>query len=301
MSATTLAERAAKLANGAAPAASLPVPTPAQLMSVPDPADDVETYDGDDYPVPAQVPAHVAWHRVMCDVRSIAKEREVTKGPAQFKFRGIEEVTQAFSGSLRKHGVIVGPVGAKASYTTSSSKSGTSMRECAVVVTWAVIGPMGDMMPTTFETAGEAVDYSDKSTTKAQSIALRTLLLTLGMVPVSDPEPEMESAEIERGEPGVSPQAYLAEITNPHTPRERMREIYNELGRYRLVNSVVEHEGVAVELGPLFLRVSGERWPKPKPATPQHREHPAGEWLDGCEGCIAESADVDQKLAGGAS
>lgn len=298
MSAEPLAVRAAKLANGSVRTEDVP--------PVPDaaPEQDDEDFAGG-YPTPEQVPVHVAWHRVMCDVRAIAKNRRVTSGPAKFAFRGIEDVVQAFSASVRRHGVIVAPSAVVPTYTTSSSKQGTVMRECSVVCNWTVVGPMGDVLPVPLQTAGEAADYSDKATTKAQSIAQRTLLLVLGMVATDDPEPEAQSAEIERGDPGVSPQAYLAEITNPYTPKERFRQIYNELGRHRLLGEVVEFEGESGTLQALYAKIGNERWPKPTAAeSPQQQAltahtgaHDESDYSPSCAACIAEQAEADRQAA----
>lgn len=293
---TTLADRAARLAGDQA------APVPEFAL---EPQEMPQAEGPRVYYKPEQIPVHEAWNRVMQDVTYIKKNRQVTSGPAKFAFRGIEDVVQAIGASVRRHGVIVAPTRVVPSYTTSSSKSGTAMRECTVVVTWTVIGPMGDAMPTTFESAGEAADFSDKSTTKAQSIAERTLLVILGMIPTDDPEPELESAEMMRGDARVSPHAYYAEITNPMTPRERFRQIYNELGQHRLVDTAMEHEGEQVTLGKLFMRVGEQRWPKkpeapapvPRPVLPAHDPHPAGEWADGCPGCMAESVAIDQEAA----
>jgi ERF superfamily len=296
---STLAERAATLAGS---------PPPQQFPAAPAYAPDPELAEAPrTYAKPEQIPVHEAWNRVMQDVTYISKSRQVTTGPAKYAFRGIEDVVQAFGAAQRRHGIIVGPTKVVPSYTTSSSKNGTAMRECTVVVTWTVIGPMGDTMPVQFESAGEASDHSDKSTTKAQSIAERTLLVILGMVPTNDPEPELESAEMVRGDAAVTPRGYLAEITNPMTPKERFRQIYNELGQHRLTDTLVEHGGEQVPLGKLFLRTAEARWPKAPqqpaapappepPAMPDHTDHLPGIFDEHCAACFA-SAEIDRRAA----
>lgn len=302
---SALAQQAARLANGNGPARQdeVPVPTPGQLMGQDTTEDEFDELADGHYPTPEQVKVHVAWHRVMCDVRAIAKNRRVTEGKAKFAFRGVEDVVQAFAGPLRRHGVIVAPTAVTTSYTSSTSKSGTGMRECTATVSWAVIGPMGDVLPVPLASAGEGMDYQDKATAKAEAIALRWFLTTLGMVPTGDPEPEAESAQIERGN-SSSPHvhAYYAEITDPGTSFERFRQIYHELDKHQLVPSMVEHQGQRTSLGALYMRVRNERWPRQQPqqsGAPAHRDHPEGEWMDGCEGCIAESRAMDQQAAGG--
>lgn len=297
MTSATLASRAASMARPSGEEQAQYVP-PAEPEA---PAVGEVEFDEEaplDYPVPEQVPVHVAWHRVMCDITHIAKTRKVAEGKLKYSFRGVEDVVQAFAASLRRHGVIVAPSEVRTTYTSSSSRGGTTMRECTVVIKWKVLGPTGEELPIPLESAGEAMDYQDKSTTKAQSIALRTFLTTLGMVPTGDPEPEAESAEIERGEPGVSPGAYLAEITNPYTARERFREIWNEMGRHGLLTAVVEHDGDRGELGALYRKIGSERWPKPKPAAVEHSgPHDDSGFNPECAGCETESAAADRKAA----
>lgn len=304
MSAATLAERTAEKARGTVDAEgeqeALPVPTPAQLIAQDEPqSEDYDEFAEREYPMPEQVPVHVAWYRVMCDVRAIAKNRKVNEGRLKFSFRGVEDVVQAFAGPMRKHGVIVAPSAVTATYSSTTSKGGASMRECGVVVQWKVIGPTGDVWDVPLASAGEGMDGQDKATAKAEAIALRWFLTTLGMVPTGDPEPEAESAKIERGAPGVSVGEYLAEITNPYTARERFRQIWNELGRHQLHNEVVEYEGQRGTLQALYAKIGNERWPKRQPDAPQHNGHAEGVWTEGCEGCAAESHAIEQRDAGG--
>lgn len=245
---------------------------------------------------PEDVPVHVAWRRVMRDVPVIGKNQQMKDGP-KFKFRGVDDVTKAFNTAIRRHGIIIGPEKVEPTY----SNIGPKMHQCTIVVSWWVMGPRGDFLAKPIQSAGEAMDYQDKSTAKAQSIALRTLMTTLGFVSTDDPEPELESEGMERGDPTPKPNDYIGEITNPMTGRERFRQIYNELTHHRLDGTQIEYEGEQITLGKLFLRVAEQRWPqKPArpapPATPDHNGHLPGVRTEGRPGCDA-SAAIDREAA----
>lgn len=318
MSAETLAVRAAKLANGdSAPRTQAPVPSAAGLAAQTDPDDGLR--EGE-YPEYAQVPVHIAWLRVRHDVKAISKGEQFIEGyganaKVKYTFRGADTVVKAYSPVTLRHGVNVLPVTVADTHRDISSKAGNRMSECTVRITWEITGPMGDKM--TAQTVGEAIDTSDKASTKAQTVALRVLLLGGGLIPTGDADPDAQY--IERGE-DTAPQAnaYLAEITDPSTSAERFRQIYHELDKHRLVPTVVEFEGQRLSLGALYLRVRGERWPKPTAAemrenvkadSPQQQPltalahtgpHDESGYSPQCDACAAEQAYEDQQAAGGA-
>lgn len=298
MSESTLAARAASLANGGAsvhPQAS--VPTAAELLATGDPDDGLR--EGE-YPEYVDVPVHIAWLRVRHDVKAISKGEKFIEGQGQnakvkYTFRGADTVVKAYSPVTLRHGVNVIPVEVVDTHRDIFSKAGNRMSECTVRVTWEITGPRGDKILA--QTVGEAIDTSDKASTKAQTVALRVLLLGGGLIPTGDADPD--SQYIERGDDGV-PQAaaYLAEITNPYTARERFRQIWNELGRHRLLDEVVEFEGQSGSLRALYVKVGNERWPKAKPAAPQHEgAHDDSNYNPECPACQAESAEADRAAA----
>lgn len=250
---TTLAERAAAKAGRAETPAADPsrsAESPAETM--PDLAD-YELGDGD----PEMVPVHLAWLRVRRDIRAIGKGELYNQSGTRYNFRGVDTVVNAFGPVTIKHGINIIPVSVEAEYGEKPTKSGGKMRECSVLTTWQILGPMGDFL--TVQTRGEALDTADKSTTKAQSVALRTLLLTLGLTPTSDPDPD--SSHIERGEaPTRSPRDYLDEILKPSTGRQRLAQINYEIKQLGIHGAMVENEhGVEEGLGALLFRVGQER------------------------------------------
>lgn len=253
---TSLAERAAAAAGRtdtpASPVAELLEPT-VQPPTV-DPMADYEPGDDD----PDMVPVHLAWLRVRKDVRSIGKGELYNAAGTRYNFRGVDTTINVFGPVTLRHGVNVFPVKVQATYSDAVSKGGSKMRECRVVVTWQVMGPMGDSLPL-LQSAGEALDSQDKGTAKAQSVAFRVLLLTGGMTPTNDPEPELQT--IERGEAPVrSAASYVDEIAHPDTSAGRLRQIHHELKQARQLGALVTNEiGDEEPIGDMVVRIGKER------------------------------------------
>ncbi|MFD8866063.1 ERF family protein [Streptomyces sp. NPDC059590] len=220
----------------------------------PDPMADYEPGDED----PDMVPVHIAWLRVRRDIRAIAKGELYNQSGTRFNFRGVDTVVNVFGPVTLKHGVNVVPSRVEASYGEKTTKSGSKMRECSVTVHWTVIGPKGDTL--TLQTMGEALDTADKSTTKAQSVALRTLLLGFGLTPTHDKDPDAD--RIERGieAPARSAESYRDEILELKTSPGRLQQISYELGNLRMLGRKVQNEtGEWETLDDLGRRIYGER------------------------------------------
>ncbi|WP_018386398.1 ERF family protein [Wenjunlia vitaminophila] len=201
---------------------------------------------------------HLAWLRVRRDVRAIAKREQYNASGTRYNFRGVDTTINTFAPVTLRHGVSVLPVTVQTQYGDAVSKGGSKMRECRVVVTWQVIGPMGDSLPL-LQSAGEALDSQDKGTAKAQSVAFRVLLLTGGMTPTHDPDPEQQT--LERGDTPVRPAAsYVDEITHPDTSAGRLRQIHYELRSTRQLGALVTNEvGEEESIGDLVVRIGKER------------------------------------------
>lgn len=214
---------------------------------------DMPTADADD------VPVHVAWARVMTGVREIRKNEKYSAAGTNYNFRGVDTVVNAFAPVLRKHGVLVLPVQVDTSYRDFKNNNNKIQRECTVTVTWMVMGPRGDTLPSTLQSAGEALDSADKGTAKAQSVALRVLLLTAAMVPTDSPDPD--SQHVERGEASVrSAASYVEEVTDPRTSPGRLRQIHFELKKTGQLGAVVTNEvGDDEPIGQMVVRIGKER------------------------------------------
>ena len=248
---TSLTERANQAAEGTLPSTewvhreTAPVPPQIDMSNY-------EVGEGD----PEMVPVHLAWLRVRHEVRSIAKTQRYEEGRTKYNFRGVDDAVQAFGPITLKHGVNVFPVKVDTVYRDAESKSGSKIRECTATVTWQITGPKGDMLM--LQTAGEALDYSDKATTKAQSVALRVLLFNAGLTPTGDPDPDTH--HIDRGEAPIrQPSSYVAEITDPRTSRARLLQIHAELKAARQLDAMVVNEnGDDEKIGPMVIRIGTE-------------------------------------------
>jgi len=205
-----------------------------------------------------KVPAVVAWSRVMGEVRAIGKTDQFDGGRAgRFAFRGVDRALNAFGPACRKHGVVVAPHRVETSYRDISTRSGGSMRECSVLVTFRIYGPGGDFIEA--QAAGEASDSGGRSTPKAQSIALRTLLLTAGLVPTEDRD--ADAKDFERGEAPVRRAVeYVDEVADPRTSAGRLRQIHYELSQSNQLGVVVTNEvGEEEQIGSMVVRLGKER------------------------------------------
>ncbi|MEU0372382.1 ERF family protein [Streptomyces sp. NPDC006283] len=254
---TTLAERAAAAAGrtDTPPAEdSAAAPAVEDYAPAPDPMADYEPGDDD----PDMVPVGVAWLRVRREIRAIGKGELYNALGTKFNFRGVDTVVNVFGPVTLKHGVNVMSSKVEATYGEKSTKNGGKMRECSVLVTWTIMGPMGDTL--TLQTMGEALDTADKSTTKAQSVALRTLLLGFGLTPTHDKDPDADRIERGNEAPARSAESYRDEILNPKTSQGRLQQIGYELGNLRMLGTTVQNEtGEAETLDSLGRRIYGER------------------------------------------
>lgn len=230
------------------------VPPGEDYALAPDPMAGYEPGDDD----PDMVPVHLAWLRVRKEVRAIAKGEQYNGGGTRFNFRGVDTVVNTFGPVTLKHGVNVLPTRVDAEYRDTTTSKGNKMRECTVRVSWLIVGPKGDTLPP-LQTQGEALDSADKGTAKAQSVALRVLLLTGGLTPTHDKDPD--ASHVERGETPARPAVqYLDEICHPQTSAGRLRQIHHELSSTRQLGALVTNEvGVEEQIGAMVVRIGKER------------------------------------------
>ncbi|MFF4989664.1 ERF family protein [Streptosporangium saharense] len=235
--------------TGTAPAPYVEAPT----LSMPD-MGEYEPGDGD----PEMIPVHIAWLRVRRDVRAIAKREVYNGGGTRYNFRGIDTVLNVFGPITLRHGVLVVPVKVEAQHRDTTTSKGNATRECTVTVTWDVIGPKGDKL--TMQTCGEALDTSDKGTAKAQSVALRVLLLTGGLTPTTDVDPD--SLHMDRGEMRRTAASYRDEALSPGTSKGRLLQMHHELKMANRLGETVENEeGNSEPIGALIVRTGQTRYP----------------------------------------
>jgi hypothetical protein len=171
------------------------------------------------------VPVHVAWQRMMQDVQWLGKNR---KG-REYMYRGIDDVMNLVGPAERKHGVFVMPTGIEPTFEVINTKSGAVMNYCRAVVHFTIYGPQGDTMAATV--LGEAFDNGDKSGTKAQSIALRTLYLNALAIQTNEPARDTEyGTQYElAAPPRPTADQYAAMILADDISVGRLKQIQSEL------------------------------------------------------------------------
>lgn len=239
-----LRERAEADAAGwptaAAPGAGVPEETPERPTMRMAPLEDVD-YDGNEIRDAEQVPVQIAFARVMSDVQSIAKKDQRADSGGRYDFRGVDRVVNAVGPALRRHGVLMLPSRLlSVEYVEARTSNGKAIQECRVQVEWTVMGPKGDVLPTTIQSAGQATDTQDKATAKAISVAQRTAFLSALHIPTQDPDIDRGH---ERGERPVPKAAdYRDEILDPRTSLGRLRQIRVELQQHRLAAASLENE-----------------------------------------------------------
>lgn len=253
----SLRERAAAAATGDPwPEAAEPGSGPVRPTIEAPPLEDI-SYDG---PITdaETVAVHTAWARVMADVQSVGKADRRDDVGGRYNFRGVDRVVNAVGPALRRHGVLVLPTKIlHVDYREARTSKGNVMQDCTVRVQWTIVGPEGDELGP-LESAGQATDTQDKSTSKAISVAQRVLFLTALHIPTQDPDVDRGH---ERGDaPGPKPADYRDEITDPNTSVGRLRQISGELRQHNLAGVVVVNEvGDDERLWDLYSRVVKQR------------------------------------------
>ncbi|MEU0037217.1 ERF family protein [Streptomyces sp. NPDC006333] len=157
----------------------LPAHPVAELMTAPaaTPAPPKITY----IPAPTGAPVDAprvfsVINQVMRDVMPVSKDKENQQ--QRYKFRGVDDAMSAMAGPMRTHGLFILPSIAE----HQAERRGEKMTHVNITMAYYVYGPAGDCLLA--EVPGEASDFADKATNKAQSAALKYLLFTLFMIPV---------------------------------------------------------------------------------------------------------------------
>lgn len=137
---------------------------------------------------------------VMNGVRAIGKtKRNKAQG---YQFRGIDDLMNAAGPEFRKYGIVVLTSIQEKEYDQVPVGKGTWV-QCRLTVAYTfACGPDADQQ-VTVRVCSEALDNSDKATTKAYSYALRTALSQVLCVPTEeDQDPDYETPERGRREGG---------------------------------------------------------------------------------------------------
>lgn len=140
---------------------------------------------------------------VMSEMPAIGKG---DKSPEGYSYRGIEAITKHLQPLLAKHGVIIAP-----SATITDVRPSPAMKDgwqdVYMQVDWKLYGPDGSYIEA--RTNGVGRDRSDKGSNKAQTQALKYLLLQLLCIADKADDADGLTYEHERVErPTYSPEAH---------------------------------------------------------------------------------------------
>lgn len=109
---------------------------------------------------------------IIDELPAIDKTQENTQ--QHFMFRGHDDVLNALNPLLSKHGVFIVPDVVARSTSERVTASGKVMFECSLHVRFTFYGAAGDSF--TGSTWGEGTDMGDKATSKAMTMAFKSML-----------------------------------------------------------------------------------------------------------------------------
>lgn len=152
------------------------------------------------------------------DLGAVSKERDMTQGPARYKYRAIDDVLNKLHGPMVEHGVIIVPsIQEVMNEARGTTKAGTPITYTRVTVEYSVHGPEGDAVGCLV--AGEALDMSDKGLNKAMTGAYKVLLQQLFAIPFATDDPDDHYQEQGASPSRVkSPERPLNRPVSPSTP-----------------------------------------------------------------------------------
>lgn len=157
------------------------------------------------------------WNKVLAELPAIGKNS--VNQQQGFKFRSIDDVLDRLKPLFAKHGVHPVPVRQTADRTDRPTRSGGILNVCYITVDWEIRSVDGDFM--TAQTLGEGTDSGDKSTSKAQTMALKYLLWpSLSIATNEDPDSETQPESVARASKprAAKPEPEFEEVNGEQIP-----------------------------------------------------------------------------------
>lgn len=170
----------------------IPAPEPAT-----DGGDDAAAYARAVYPAtePKPVPAIIgAICEIMNSIGAIKKGQ--TSDHGHFKFRGIDDVMIVLAPLLRAHCVFITPELVSCSRERYTSNGGGGLMNTMVEVKYTFTSAADGSTHVVGPIPGEGMDTGDKSSTKAMSVAMRTMLLQVFAIATEDRDPDHDVYEV---------------------------------------------------------------------------------------------------------
>lgn len=190
---------------------------------------------------------------VMKEVGAVGKnDRNTAQG---FAFRGIDAVINAVSPAFQKHGVIVVPTVVDKETSMIESAKGKAMTHVQLKVAYTFYGTEGDFLSATVYS--EAMDYGDKATAKAMSVALRTALLQTLALPTDEPDPDAQSYE--RSATVIANPERTKSAPNATAEQIQMaKEAFDQVDEIEDMQELQNFYRGAQDAGLLFINIEGK-------------------------------------------
>src|SRR5688500_6783649 len=183
-----------------------------------DGADDAAAYAREVYPAIEHkpVPAVIG---AICEIMNAidAIKKGKTSDHGNFKFRGIDDVMNVLGPLLRAHCVFITPELVSCTRERYTSNGGGGLMNTMVEVKYVFTSAADGSTHTVGPIPGEGMDTGDKSSTKAMSVAMRTMLLQVFAIPTEDRDPDHDVYEV--AAPGRDAPASRA--PRPSAPSQR--------------------------------------------------------------------------------
>lgn len=177
---------------------------------------------------------------LMRQVRELGKDGRADPSMGGYTFRSIDSAIGAVGTAMRDVGLTLETRIVRRDYVTDEArnKQGSMVlwTSCRLVIRYAFVDPT-DGSKHVFEMAGEARATDDKSTSKAESMALKYGLIQALMIPVKDladgdgdsPQVLREQPAQTPREPGQQPPAQPSEPSASKSRAQRARDAYDAM------------------------------------------------------------------------
>jgi hypothetical protein len=137
---------------------------------------------------------------VMADMAKIGVGKTKTNTQQNFQYRGIDDIMDALSGSLARHGLIITPRVLERDAVLRETRNGGTVKDVTLKIEYDFEAVADSSKKIVGPVFAEAMDSGDKATSKAMSMAYKdTTTKEFCIAFTAQPDPDAESHEIVGG------------------------------------------------------------------------------------------------------
>jgi hypothetical protein len=180
----------------------------------------------------------VAMSAISAELSSEGIGKDRKNEQQNFKFRGIDDVYNAVSPLLPKHGLLILTRTLERTCTVRESKSGGALMSIVLKMEFDFVSVADGSKITVGPFYGEAMDSGDKATNKAMSVAYKYCCFQTFCIPVqAAPDADAQTHEVAGSDgPNLTNEkrdTYLPELVEYITNEDALgfRQLWNELQR----------------------------------------------------------------------